>query len=64
MKRRDLVAHLLAHGCVLLREGAKHSFWINPAKNRRTAVPRHGEVNNNTAKGICTALGVPPPTKK
>ncbi len=64
MKRRDLVAHLLANGCVLLREGGKHSLWLNPAKNLTTAVPRHGEMNNNTAKGICRQLGIPQTTKK
>ena len=64
MKRRDLVAHLLANGCVLLREGSKHSLWKNPAKNLVTAVPRHGEIDNHTAKGICSQLGVPPSANK
>jgi len=27
LKRRRLLAHLTAHGCVLIREGAKHSWW-------------------------------------
>ena len=64
MKRRDLVSHLLANGCVLVREGSKHSLWANPAKNLATAIPRHGEIDNNTAKGICRQLDVPPTKKK
>ncbi len=31
MKRRALLAHLAAHWCILVREGAKHSWWGNPA---------------------------------
>jgi hypothetical protein len=34
MKRRDLLRHLLAHGCRLEREGGKHSLWIK-SPNRR-----------------------------
>jgi mRNA interferase HicA len=46
MKRHELLAHLRQHGCVLVREGAKHSWWGNPANNRRTAVPRQGEIDD------------------
>lgn len=41
MKRRDLLSHLMQHGCALLREGARHSWWHHPALNTRSAVPRH-----------------------
>jgi len=44
MKRRDLLAHLQQHGCVLLREGANHSIWRNPQTGRREAIPRHAEI--------------------
>ena len=64
MKRRDLIAHLLTHGCVLIREGSKHAWWGHLTNNKRTAIPRHGEVNNNTAKSACRELGIPTPTKK
>jgi hypothetical protein len=30
MKRHDLVRHLEAHGCSLLREGRRHSVFVNP----------------------------------
>jgi mRNA interferase HicA len=62
MKRRDLLAHLLMHGCTLLREGARHSWWQNVTLNKRSAIPRHGEINNHLAKKICRDLGVTEPT--
>ena len=45
MKRRELIRHLVANGCQLVREGANHSWWENPGLNRRSAMPRHTEVN-------------------
>ncbi|HEX8263776.1 MAG TPA: type II toxin-antitoxin system HicA family toxin [Pyrinomonadaceae bacterium] len=59
MKRRDLLRHLQFHGCGLLREGAKHSWWHNPTLNKRSAVPRHTEISDNLVKKICKDLGVP-----
>jgi mRNA interferase HicA len=63
MKRRDLLAHLAAHDCVLLREGARHSWWQNPVLNKRSAVPRHTEINNHLSRKICRDLGVPEPER-
>jgi mRNA interferase HicA len=63
MKRRDLLAHLMGHGCSLLREGSRHSWWQNQALNTRSAVPRHSEVDNHLARKICKDLGVPPPER-
>lgn len=63
MKRRDLVAHLTSNGCSLLREGGRHSWWQNPTLNRRTALPRHTEINNHLARKICRDLGVPEPER-
>jgi len=60
MKRGDLLRHLRANGCALLREGARHSWWHNPAQNRRSAVPRHNEIDDGLARKICKDLGVPP----
>ena len=59
MKRRDLTAHLATHGCVLIREGAKHSWWGNPANGRRTSIPRHNEISDMLARKICRDLDVP-----
>jgi mRNA interferase HicA len=61
MKRRDLIRYLEKQGCVLLREGGSHSWWINPAQNRRSAVPRHSEINDKLIIKICKDLGIPKP---
>lgn len=61
MKRRNLLRHLQSNGCELLREGGRHSWWFNPEQNRRSAVPRHTEINNHLAKKICRDLGVEDP---
>ena len=61
MKRRDLVRHLLSHGCRQVRDGASHAWWTDATGTRFTAVPRHREVKTGTARGICRDLGVPPP---
>ncbi|MET0752496.1 MAG: type II toxin-antitoxin system HicA family toxin [Pyrinomonadaceae bacterium] len=60
MKRRDLIRYLHSQGCELLREGANHSWWHNPAQNKRSAVPRHTEVSDNLVKKICKDLGIAP----
>ncbi|MHB1559983.1 MAG: type II toxin-antitoxin system HicA family toxin [Isosphaeraceae bacterium] len=43
------------------REGSDHSIWENPVNGRRTAVPRHREITNPTARAICRQLGIPDP---
>lgn len=58
MKRRELLAHLQGQGCQLLREGANHSIWINPATGRKEAVPRHPEVKRHLARAICRNLSI------
>ncbi|NIO34923.1 MAG: addiction module toxin, HicA family [Planctomycetales bacterium] len=58
MKRRDLIRHLMDHGCELIREGGKHSWWANA---QRSAVPRHNEISDHLAKKICRDLGIPDP---
>jgi mRNA interferase HicA len=60
MKRAELLRHLRKHGCILLREGRRHSWWHHPGRNRRSAVPRHREIHDLLARKICHDLGVPP----
>ena len=62
MKRRDLIAHLLRHGCRLVREGGEHSIWENPATEQRASIPRHREIVEFTASRICKQLGIPLPS--
>jgi mRNA interferase HicA len=59
MKRGDLIRHLKEFGCILRREGAGHSLWVNPKTGEMEAVPRHNEIKNQLAKKICRGLSVP-----
>jgi mRNA interferase HicA len=61
MKRRQLLQHLQANGCRLVREGGRHSWWENPLLNKRSAIPRHSEIDDHLARKICRDLGVDPP---
>lgn len=61
MKRRELIRHLEAHGCYLLRNRGKHSVYVNRANNQTSAVPRHREINDFLARKICRDLGIPEP---
>ena len=61
MKRVDLVRHLEAHGCTLLREGGSHSVYVQRRTRKVSTVPRHREINDFLARKICRDLEVPPP---
>ena len=61
MDRRQLEKHMRRHDCSPKREGGKHSIWENPENGTTASVPRHREVNDHTARGICKDLGIPPP---
>jgi predicted RNA binding protein YcfA (HicA-like mRNA interferase family) len=61
VKRRDLIRHLEAHGCELLREGGNHSVYVNRRVRKTSTVPRHREVNEFLARKICRDLDVPEP---
>jgi len=45
VKRKDLIKYLLKYGCVLEREGKKHSLFYNPDTGKSVTVPRHSEIN-------------------
>ena len=61
MKRIDLVRHIEACGCRLLREGANHSVYVNPGARKTSTVPRHREIDQFLARKICRDLQVPVP---
>jgi predicted RNA binding protein YcfA (HicA-like mRNA interferase family) len=58
MKRVDLIRHLEAQGCRLLRDRGKHSVYVNPANNQVSSVPRHREINEFLTRKICRDLGI------
>ena len=41
MKRTDVIKHLKAYGCELLREGTNHAIYRNTANGKHTSVGRH-----------------------
>jgi predicted RNA binding protein YcfA (HicA-like mRNA interferase family) len=61
MKRRAFERWLTNHGCSLSREGARHSWYVNVALNRRSAVPRHPEIDDDLIRKICRDLGIERP---
>lgn len=56
MKRRELIKILTDIGCVLVRHGGKHDWYMNPQTKQSQPVPRHNEVNENLAKSIIRKL--------
>ncbi len=61
MKRKDLVRHLEKNGCELLREGSKHTVYVNRMEKKVSTVPRHREIDENLSKRICKDLGISKP---
>jgi len=61
MKRIDLIRHLEEHGCVLLREGGRHSVYVNRGTGKSSTVPRHREINDFLARKVCRDLEIPLP---
>lgn len=61
MKRKILIRHLSQQGCVLLREGSRHSIWKNKSSREMAAVPRHNEVKEIMVRKICKDLGIKHP---
>ncbi len=62
MKRKSLIRHLEKYECILLREGANHSVYINSIHPELKApVPRHKEIEDFLSIKICKELGIPEP---
>ena len=56
MKRRDLVRILVDAGCVIIRHGGKHDWYMNPRTKQSQPVPRHNEINEILARSIIKKL--------
>jgi mRNA interferase HicA len=59
MKRLDLIRHLEANGCELLREEGRHTVYVNRTAQKSSAIPRHREINDFLTRKICRDLQVP-----
>ena len=58
VKRRDLIRYLEKNGFYLLREGGRHSIYINDKKV--IPVKRHKELDRITANELCKQAGLDP----
>jgi mRNA interferase HicA len=58
MKRDELIRRITREGCRLLRHGARHDIFINPATGQRQPVPRHSEIDEALARHILKYLGI------
>ena len=58
MKRRDLLDYMERQGCVMRREGAKHTIFFNPDNGHVATIPRHREIESNLVRKICHQLGI------
>lgn len=56
MKRRDLIKKLLAAGYTADRDG-DHTIYEKKG-SRSVQVPKHREINENTARAILKAAGL------
>lgn len=57
MKHRDLVKRLKAAGYRLERDEGDHTIYSKPGA-QPIAVPRHREINENTARTILRTAGL------
>jgi mRNA interferase HicA len=60
VKRRYLIQLLEQQGCKFLREGKRHTVYLNPVNKQTSTIPRHTEVDEFLAKKICRDLGIAP----
>lgn len=56
MKRVELIGIIEGFGCVLIRHGAKHDWYRNPATGVSQPVPRHREIKEHLARHIIRML--------
>jgi mRNA interferase HicA len=61
VKRGEVIRHLEANGCQLVREGGRHSVYRNAVNGRQSTVPRHSEIKNGLVRKICRDLEIPRP---
>ena len=63
MKRNLLIRYLAEYGCVLYREGSRHSVFVNTETSKKVAIPRHPDINDYLVREICKELAIPYPGK-
>jgi len=58
-QRRKILRALMSRGCRIIREGGRHTI-LGDDHGRTTAVPRHAQINRNTAKKIASDIEIDP----
>ena len=53
-----MIRDLERAGCILVRHGARHDIYRNPATGQQQPIPRHDEIDNDLAKHIKKFLGL------
>jgi predicted RNA binding protein YcfA (HicA-like mRNA interferase family) len=56
-QRRKILRVLLSRGCRIIREGGEHTI-LGDEQGHTTALPRHREVNRNTARKIARDMEI------
>ena len=56
MKRLELLQKLDEIGVKFVRHGKKHDVYVQPKTNKESAVPRHTDIDEFTAKSILKKL--------
>ena len=64
MKRAKLIQHLAQWRCEQLREGKRHSIFVNRTNNHTAPVPRHSDIDGRLVLMICKELGIAPPGER
>jgi mRNA interferase HicA len=64
MKRIRFIRYLKESNCVLIREGSKHSLFINRQNMKKSTVPRHPNIKESLCRKICKDLDIPDILKK
>ena len=64
MKRRVLLRRIADEGAALARHGSDHDWYRNVITGKMAAVPRHREINENTAREIIRRLSTPTPPEE
>jgi predicted RNA binding protein YcfA (HicA-like mRNA interferase family) len=59
MKRAELIKTIKRFGCVLVRHGGRHDWYVNPTTGVSQPVPRHREIKEGLARHIIKMLSDP-----
>jgi predicted RNA binding protein YcfA (HicA-like mRNA interferase family) len=56
MKRTDLIRMLEEMGCILIRHGSRHDWYLNQETKVAQPVPRHREIKETLSRHIIKML--------